>query len=122
VANRINALRFFSLRNLASRKEMLSRRVRGSNLAFWKSDFIKVNGYNNDLLGWGHEDEELAARFINNKIIKKIIKLCAVQYHLYHPEQSRKNKSWQNKMVERTVNEKILHCVDGYRFIKSNEH
>lgn len=119
VHNRLNALRIFRLRKLASRKEMSSRSVRGSNLAFWKSDFIKVNGYNNDLLGWGHEDEELAARFINNNIIKKIIKFSAVQYHLYHQEQSRESEPEQRKITDHTSRDKTLQCVNGYRFINN---
>lgn len=114
VKNRNNAIRFFVLRSLGTRKEMSSRSVRGSNLAFWKSDFIKVNGYNNDLIGWGHEDEELAARFINNGIEKKIVKLSAVQYHLHHAQRSRQNESWQNSIVQKTVAEKILRCINGY--------
>lgn len=121
IHNRNNALRIAWLKGMGSRKEMSSRSVRGSNLAFWKADFIKVNGYNNELLGWGHEDEELAARFINNGIIKKIVKLCAIQYHLYHAEQSRENEPWQNNMVQRTVKEKIMRCKNGYRLLNNND-
>lgn len=115
VMNRNNALRFSILKSLGTRKEMSSRSVRGSNLAYWRSDFIHVNGYNNDLVGWGHEDEELAARFINNGVTKKIVKLCAVQYHLHHAQQSRQNESWQNLIVQKTVAEKILRCTNGYQ-------
>jgi len=114
VINRNNAMRFSIFQSLGSRKEMSSRSVRGSNLAFWKSDFIHVNGYNNDLTGWGHEDEELAARLINNGITKKIVKLCAVQYHLHHAHLSRQNENWQNSIVQKTVAEKIMRCTNGY--------
>lgn len=119
IIHRYNAFRCFFLRKIASRKELSSKSVRGSNLSFWKSDFIKVNGYNNELTGWGHEDEELAARFVNNGIKKKIIKLCAVQYHLFHPQQSRENEQSQNNEVRHTVNEKIKTCVNGYNVIST---
>jgi glycosyltransferase involved in cell wall biosynthesis len=115
VKHRNNALRIFMLRALGARKKWSSNSVRGSNLSFWKADFIKVNGYNNDMSGWGHEDEELAARFINAGIIKKIVKLCAVQYHLYHPVTSKKDEPWQRELVEKTKEEKMQFCINGYQ-------
>lgn len=115
VYHRLNAMRLPApFRNIGIRKEMRSRSVRGSNLAFWKSDFVLVNGYNNELQGWGHEDEELAARFINNQIIKKIVKLCAVQYHLHHEESSRNLESLHTKILENTVKNNIKSCAKGY--------
>jgi glycosyltransferase involved in cell wall biosynthesis len=115
VKHRNNALRLFALRFLGARKVMSSNSVRGSNLSFWKSDFILINGYNNDISGWGHEDEELAARFINAGIIKKIVKLCAVQFHLYHSVTSKKDEPWQRELVEKMKNEKTKYCRNGYR-------
>jgi glycosyltransferase involved in cell wall biosynthesis len=117
VYNRLNALRLPALKALGERKEMKCRSVRGSNLAFWKSDFILVNGYNNDLQGWGHEDEELAARFINNLIIKKIIKLSAIQFHLHHDELQKENEPFHSKTVEETIINKVKICRNGYAYI-----
>ncbi|GGM95864.1 glycosyl transferase family 2 [Dyadobacter beijingensis] len=114
VYNRLNALRLPVLRSLGQRKEMKSRSVRGSNLAYWKEDFLRVNGYNNDLSGWGHEDEELAARFINNNIIKKIVKLSAVQYHLHHEELPRANEPRHREIIDNTLLTKVKRCSNGY--------
>lgn len=114
IKHRNNALRLFALRALGVRKKMSSNSVRGSNLAFWKADFIKVNGYDNDLQGWGHEDEELAARFINAGIIKKIVKLCAVQYHLYHKVSNKDNEPGQRQTVERIKEQNIQQSKNGY--------
>jgi glycosyltransferase involved in cell wall biosynthesis len=115
VKHRNNALRLFALKWLGARKEWSSNSVRGSNLSFWKADFIRVNGYNNAISGWGHEDEELAARFINAGIIKKIVKLYAVQYHLYHSVTSKKDEPWQRELVEKTKREKMQFCTNGYQ-------
>ncbi|MCF2447018.1 glycosyltransferase family 2 protein [Dyadobacter sp. CY345] len=114
VYHRLNAVRLPFFRSLGQRKEMKSRSVRGSNLAFWKADFIKVNGYNNALNGWGHEDEELAARFINNNIVKKIVKLSAVQFHLHHSELSRLNESHHSQILQETLTKKFKICPNGY--------
>lgn len=114
VYHRLNALRLPVFRSLGQRKEMASRSVRGSNLAFWKADFLKINGYNNELNGWGHEDEELAARFINNNIIKKIVKMSAVQYHLHHEELPRLNESHHSQIIKNTLVTKAKICLNGY--------
>jgi len=114
VYNRFNALRLPMLQALGQRKEMSCRSVRGSNLAYWKDDFLRVNGYNNELSGWGHEDEELAARFINNNIIKKIVKLGAVQYHLHHDELPRSNEPFHRQIIQHTLLTKVKRCLNGY--------
>lgn len=36
--------------------------LRGCNMAFWRKDLITVNGYNEDIRGWGREDNEIACR------------------------------------------------------------
>ena len=59
----LNSFRSRLLRHLLA--ERYARKIdhlRGCNMAFWKSDLIKVNGYNEDLAQWGHEDGELAYR------------------------------------------------------------
>ena len=115
--HRNNALRLYPFRFLGTRTKMSSNSVRGSNLSFWKSDFIMVNGYNNNIRGWGHEDEELAARFINIGVIKKIVKLCAVQYHLHHSVLNKGNEPRQRELVEKVKREKIQYCENGYQQI-----
>ncbi|HEV7380631.1 MAG TPA: glycosyltransferase family 2 protein [Dyadobacter sp.] len=114
VYNRLNALRIPFFQQLGQRKEMKSRSVRGSNLAFWKADFTRVNGYNNALNGWGHEDEELAARFINNGICKKIVKLGAIQFHLHHQELPKPNEGLHREVINKTLSSQLKNCIDGY--------
>jgi len=112
--NRFNAIRLPFLSFLFKKKSSRSESVRGSNLAFWKSDFILVNGYNNDLRGWGHEDEELAARFVNNNKFKIAIKFKAVQYHLSHGQLSLTHESEHAEEVKNTLNTKLKACHNGY--------
>ncbi len=63
--------------------------VRGCNMAFWRYDLLTVNGYNEDINGWGREDSELSYRLINQGLKKGFVKFGAVEYHLYHPENDR---------------------------------
>ena len=34
-------------------------------MAFFREDFLSVNGFNEDFVGWGREDSEFGARLIN---------------------------------------------------------
>ncbi len=36
--------------------------TKSCNLAAWRADLERVNGFNEDMIGWGPEDKELAAR------------------------------------------------------------
>ena len=59
----LNSFRSRCLRAfLADRYARKIDHLRGCNMAFWRSDLFKVNGYNEDLLQWGYEDGELAFR------------------------------------------------------------
>ena len=114
IKNRINALRMPVLSNFFVKKTKRCHNVSGCNCAFWKTDFVKVNGYNNDIKGWGHEDIELAARFINSGLLQKKIKMTAICYHLYHSLADRNYAIINFKMYEQTVAQGIKSCGKGY--------
>ncbi len=116
LVNRLNA---FHSSLLSIIVEMSSRNnspsdVIGCNMSFWKDDFIKVNGYNNEIVGWGREDGELAARFINNNIQKKKLKFMAICFHLHHTIYSRARNETNIKILDDAIDSKIKYCENGY--------
>lgn len=114
IKNRFNAVRWPLFSWLVSKKEFSGRGVRGCNMAFWKADFVQVNGYNNDLKGWGHEDEELATRLVNNGIIKKSVKFRCIQYHIFHPLASRELENIHDDVLFNVRKDKTIRCENGY--------
>lgn len=122
VKNRFNALRIPFLAWLFTKKKSCSKSVRGCNIAFWKRDFIAVNGYSNDLQGWGHEDEELAARFVNSGVMKKGLKLKAIQYHITHHIYPRNQHVKHKLSLRKTLEGKIKRCRNGYHEIQLVPH
>jgi glycosyltransferase involved in cell wall biosynthesis len=60
--------------------------IHGANMAYWRQDAIRVNGYNEAFNGWGPEDKEFITRLLNTGIKKRFIKLGAVAFHIYHQE------------------------------------
>jgi len=115
INNRINSMRIPVLANLWTKKSRRSDNVSGCNCAFWREDFVKVNGYNNEIKGWGHEDIELAARFINVGLKQKKIKMIAVCYHLYHSYADRQHESLNYNIYKHTLNQSIRYCSQGYK-------
>ncbi len=80
--------------------------VLGCNMAFWKKDLQEVNGYNEAFLGWGKEDNDIAARLINAGKKLQFLKFGGIVFHLWHKENSTTllpenerifNQSLQNK-------------------------
>jgi len=109
-----NALRLYPrIAQFATRKEMSGRRVKGCNMSFWKKDLIDINGYDNNLQGWGHEDEELSWRLVNLGRQKKIIKFSAIAYHLYHKQLSRKEEPHHRDFMQKIKEEKITRTNNG---------
>lgn len=118
IKNKINATRFPLGSFFLSKNQMKSRNVKGCNFAFWKDDFIAVNGYNNEMNGWGHEDIELAARLNNFGIKQKKVKLIAVCYHLHHSFNDRSNENKNFAIYENVVANKVVVCENGYHQCK----
>ncbi|GEP95148.1 glycosyltransferase family 2 protein [Chitinophaga cymbidii] len=114
IRNRINALRAPALSPLLIKKSKRSDNVAGCNCAFWKADFVTVNGYNNEINGWGHEDIELAARFINIGLSQKKVKMLAVCYHLHHTTVNRNREPINYQIYEHTLRQGIRYCTKGY--------
>ena len=90
-----------------------SNSVMGSNMAFFKEDFIKVNGYDNSLQGWGAEDKELAQRFVNAGLKRRKMKFLGIQYHLYHKEEDKSNQPSHLNFTSQIEKSKTITCKNG---------
>lgn len=114
IHNRLNGIHlpFLSfLQEKYRRKDILY--VRGCNMAFWREDLLKVNGYNEEMTGWGREDNELASRLINAGIEKRIIKFAGIVYHLHHSLRPRTNLNKNDLILRQSVSTKAIRCAKG---------
>jgi glycosyltransferase involved in cell wall biosynthesis len=74
--------------------------IRSCNLGCWRTDFERVNGFDESFVGWGHEDADFVLRLHNSGIARKN-GFCATEvYHLWHREAARSQES-QNAAVVR---------------------
>lgn len=86
----------------------------GCNLAAWLDDIITINGYNEEMEGWGCEDTDFILRLRNNGLVSKAAKFQAIVVHIWHPQQpvSEENK----RIYARLVEKKELRCEYGISY------
>lgn len=113
IRNRFNSYYSPFLSKIVSRNTNRLEGTKTCNMAFWKSDFISINGFNEDIVGWGREDTEMAVRLMNTGIKRYNLKLAGFGYHLYHPENSRDMLSVNDGILNRTIEERLRSCTNG---------
>jgi glycosyltransferase involved in cell wall biosynthesis len=91
------------------------RGIRGCNLAIWRADLIRVNGYNEAFTGWGREDSELAVRLMNAGARRLDVRGWAICYHLWHPPASRANLPANDQLLQSALAQKAAWCESGLR-------
>jgi hypothetical protein len=89
------------------------RGIRGCNLAMWRADLVRVNGYNEAFTGWGREDAELAARLMNSGVRRVDVRGRALCYHLWHPPADRAGLAANDELLAAAVAESRQRCEQG---------
>jgi glycosyltransferase involved in cell wall biosynthesis len=79
-------LRLGAMRKLSARRW---RGARGSNMAFWRADLEKVDGFDSSFSGWGREDSDIFIRLIRAGVRRKDGRFASGVLHLWHPEADR---------------------------------
>lgn len=82
--SRLNTIRIPFLHLIVKGPEYTYKRLRGCHMAFWKSDLIKINGFDERYMSWGREDSDIAMRMMHAGIKRINLKWAAICYHLNH--------------------------------------
>ena len=120
--NRKNAIHSRFLSKVFLNKKHYISGIRSCNMAFYLKDCLNVNGFNNDFEGWGREDSEFIVRLINSGISRKNIRFSAVQFHLWHNENSRVHIGQNNSILENAIKNSSQWCENGINIIEKNEN
>ena len=90
------------------------RQLIGCNMAFWREDALKVNGYDESFTTWGEEDREFAARLYNIGVKRRNMLFAGLQYHLYHKTRRDDDSIEGNgKRLRYTILSGRTRCADG---------
>jgi predicted glycosyltransferase involved in capsule biosynthesis len=113
IKKRGRTIRIPFLMKFAKKVEKRSSKLRGCNMSFWKTDFIKINGFNEALVGWGIDDSEMIQRLHNIGIKGKRLKYSGIAYHIYHKEQSKSHLEINNEIEKQTTEKKLTFIEKG---------
>jgi glycosyltransferase involved in cell wall biosynthesis len=113
IKRRRHTVRSLLLSRLAFRERTGQRAIRGCNQAYWKSDLIRVNGFNEAFVGWGREDNEIAARLYNAGISRRNLKFQALAIHLHHPLRHAQVGERNDAILRSTIDEGKAWCPLG---------
>ncbi len=73
----------------------------GNNVGIWRSDFERINGYDENFEGWGCEDDDLRYRLRKAGVAIESILRWTCAYHLWHPVDPTAPVKWrQGKNVQ----------------------
>ncbi|WP_120946278.1 glycosyltransferase family 2 protein [Helicobacter labacensis] len=87
---------------------VLLKGVRSANMSFSKADFLAIEGFNENFVGWGREDSEFVARFLFNGGVMKRLRFCALAYHIHHKENDRAYLEKNHALYLQTLQERKI--------------
>jgi GT2 family glycosyltransferase len=87
----------------------------GNNFAVWRSDFERVNGFDENFCGWGQEDDDLGLRLRRSGIRLQSILRWTRSYHLWHPRDPSTTESWRegNNVPYFLRGSRLTRCRNG---------
>ncbi len=113
IKKRSRTLRIPFLMNFSRIVDKRSSKLRGCNMSFWKEDFLKINGFNENLVGWGIDDSEMIERLHNYGIKGKRLKFAGIAYHIFHKEQSKSHIEINHEIERQSIENKIISIEKG---------
>ncbi len=91
------------------------RRIKSCNLAVWRSDLERVNGFDESFTGWGHEDSDLVVRLFHAGVKRKDGAFATEVFHLWHREAQRDQESSNRQVVLERAENKVTQATVGLR-------
>jgi glycosyltransferase involved in cell wall biosynthesis len=91
------------------------RRIKSCNLAVWRADLDKVNGFDESFLGWGHEDADLVLRLFNAGVMRKDGAFATEVFHLWHRDSPREQETSNRAAVLQRAVDRTIMAVKGLR-------
>ena len=95
--------------------------IRSCNFGVWRTDFERVNGFDESFVGWGHEDADFVLRLHNSGLARKN-GFCATEvFHLWHPEAARNQESKNAAVVRLRATTTVTQPTLGYSQKRIND-
>jgi glycosyltransferase involved in cell wall biosynthesis len=95
--------------------------IRSCNMGVWRTDYERVDGFDESFVGWGHEDADFVLRLHHAGVARKN-GFCATEvFHLWHQEAARDQESLNARTVRERVGTGIVRAASGYAQARPND-
>lgn len=111
--NRLFPLLRIHLNKLRKFSAMRWQGAKSCNLGLWKEDFLTVNGFDENFIGWGYEDSDLVIRLIRAGIKRKSGKFAIPVIHLWHHQNDRAQKQINLNLLKQIIKDQRIHAKIG---------
>ena len=101
--NRLSALLHLPLGPLRGLRSRVWKGARSCNLAIWRSDLDRVDGFDSDYSGWGKEDSDIIVRLLHAGVRRKDGIFATGVIHLWHAEADRSMLSDNERKLDGVV-------------------
>jgi glycosyltransferase involved in cell wall biosynthesis len=114
IERRRHTLRLPLLARCATRPGLRERGIKSCNMAFWRDDLLRLNGFNEAMIGWGREDTELAVRAFHVGLLRRDVRFSALATHIFHPTRKHDQRDNPNDhILAATRAQRLLRCRWG---------
>jgi GT2 family glycosyltransferase len=113
IERRRHTLRLPWLARGYARPHTRRRGIKSCNMAFWRDDLLRLNGFNEAMTGWGREDTELAARAFHAGLLRRDLRFSALAVHLYHPTRKHVVGNPNDVILDDTRARQLTRCELG---------
>jgi glycosyltransferase involved in cell wall biosynthesis len=97
------------------------RGARSCNLAVWRSDLDRVDGFDARFSGWGREDSDLLIRLIHSGVRRKDGRFATGVIHLWHAEADRARLSANDAIMDVTLSSTRTRAQLGLSALRQGE-
>jgi glycosyltransferase involved in cell wall biosynthesis len=87
--------------------------ARTCNLAAWRSDLDRIDGFDASFAGWGLEDSDLAIRLIHAGVRRKDGRCATGVFHLWHPANDRARLPENEARLDEVMRGKRIRALRG---------
>ena len=89
--------------------------VKTCNLAAWRADLERINGFDESYAGWGLEDSDLAIRLTHAGVRHKSARFAAPVFHLWHKEWDRGGLAENQRRLDAILASRRVEALAGLR-------
>jgi glycosyltransferase involved in cell wall biosynthesis len=111
--NRLAPLLPLPLGGLRKRRPQEWQHARSCNLAVWRSDLDRVDGFDARFNGWGREDSDLLVRLLHAGVRRKDGNFATGVLHLWHPEADRSALPDNDDRLQETIRSGRIRALAG---------